>query len=171
MPRRHRYACPRSGNRTGPSTAALTWPERAACKRPRRLRLSRDFRTLVLGDDALNLHQQRVLGGVAAATVEKDHLDAGASEFLQEDHLVGVFTRQAIRIMDIEAVEGRQGSLAPVQMLQGRTQQGFTTIAIVDEAMKVVAGQFTGADTLLQGVELTGDGVGHLTRERSETRA
>src|ERR1700758_407259 len=52
---------------------------------------------LVLGEHALKLQQQAVLGGVPNRAIEKDHLCAGSREFFQQEHLMRVAAGKAIR--------------------------------------------------------------------------
>ena len=52
--------------------------------------------TLVLGDHALDLQEQVVLGAAADGAVEEHHLHAGTAELLDQEHLVGIAPGQAV---------------------------------------------------------------------------
>ena len=70
-----------------------------------------DLGAFVLGDHALKLHQQLILGGSARRGVEEAGLDAVTAEFLDQQHLVGVLAAQPIRTVnehDCDVAGGRQ---------------------------------------------------------------
>ena len=70
-----------------------------------------DLSAFVLGDHALKLHQQLILGGGARRGVEEASLDSVTSEFLDQQHLVGVLPAQPIRTVnehDLDVARGRQ---------------------------------------------------------------
>jgi hypothetical protein len=48
---------------------------------------------LLLGNDALDLHEQVILGGLTERSIEKDHLDTRPRQFLQEHDLVRIVAR------------------------------------------------------------------------------
>ena len=50
-----------------------------------------DLGPLVLGDHALDLEQQVLLGAVAEGVAQEDDLDAATGEFLEEQDLIGIF--------------------------------------------------------------------------------
>jgi len=66
-----------------------------------------DLRALVLGDHPLELAQQLVLRGAGSLRLlGEHHLDPAARELLQQQHLVGVAAREAVRRVtqhDLEA--------------------------------------------------------------------
>ena len=56
-----------------------------------------DLRLLVLGEHALELHQQLILGRVAARALDELHPRAGAGELLDQQRLVGELAGQPVR--------------------------------------------------------------------------
>jgi hypothetical protein len=64
-----------------------------------------NFGALILGDHALDLQQELIFRGLADFPIEEDHLDPCLQELLQQQHLMGVVARQAIRTMHIELVD------------------------------------------------------------------
>ena len=56
-----------------------------------------DLCPLILGDDALNLQQEVIFRALPDRLIEKNHLDAVASPFVQKDDLIGVTAGQPIR--------------------------------------------------------------------------
>src|SRR5215207_11497605 len=80
---------------------------------------------LVLSEHALELQQQAVLRGVLDRTIEKDHLRSGAGELLQQQHLMRVAAGEAIRGVDVDDIDRRQGHEV-TQALQGRSDQTGT---------------------------------------------
>ncbi len=50
-----------------------------------------DLGTLVLGDHALDLQQQVLLGSAAGGIAKEDDLDAAMVEFLNEQYLICIF--------------------------------------------------------------------------------
>src|SRR5215208_8086831 len=87
---------------------------------------------LVFGEHALELQQQAILRGVSDRAIEEDHLRAGAGELLQQQHLMRVAAGEAIRGMDVDDIDRRQGHEV-TQALQGRSDQTGTAVAVVDE--------------------------------------
>jgi hypothetical protein len=72
-----------------------------------------DLGPLILRDHPLHLEEERILGGLARCAVEEVDLDAGALEFLQQQHLVGILARQAVGRMHVEAIQpARRGQIA-----------------------------------------------------------
>ena len=80
------------------------------------------LRFLVLGEDALELHQQLVFRGVAARALDELHPDPGAGEFLQQQRLVGELAGQPVRGVAQHHVQAALGGQVP-QRLQGRADQ------------------------------------------------
>jgi hypothetical protein len=60
-------------------------------------RALQDLRPLVLGDHALELNQQLILGARALRCLHKEGLDTVASELFDQQDLVRVFAAQSIR--------------------------------------------------------------------------
>lgn len=88
---------------------------------PRAPAALQDARALVLGDHALDLQEQVVLGRAADGAVEERHSDAGVAEILDE-HLVGVASRQAVGGEHVDQVHlARRDRVA--QRLQHRARQ------------------------------------------------
>jgi transposase len=52
-----------------------------------------ELRALVLGNDALDLHEEVILGGLTERAIEKDHLDARLRQFFQEHDLLRIVAR------------------------------------------------------------------------------
>jgi hypothetical protein len=74
-----------------------------------------DLGALVLGDHALDLEQEVVLGAGADGAVREDDLGAGLAELLDEENLIGVPPGQTIRRKDVDLIEhaGRHGIAQP----------------------------------------------------------
>ena len=87
---------------------------------------------LVLGEHALKLQEQAVLGGVPDWAIEEDYLRAGAREFFQQEHLMRVAAGEPIRGMNIDDINCREGDEV-TQALQGRSDQTGSAVAVVDE--------------------------------------
>src|SRR3954452_11354640 len=87
---------------------------------------------LVLSEHALKLQQQAVLRGVPDRAIEEDYLRAGSREFLQQQHLMRVAAGEAIRGMNIDDINCREGDEV-TQALQGRSDQTGPAVAVVDE--------------------------------------
>ena len=117
-----------------------------------------DLGTLVLGDHSLDLQQQVVLGTAADRAVEKHDLHARTADLLDQEHLVGVAPGQAIRGMDVDAVDGA-GRHGVAQPLQGGTQQGGAAVALVEEGVLRLEPRAVGRDPLSQAGDLAGDGA------------
>jgi hypothetical protein len=60
-----------------------------------------DLGPLVLGDHALQLHQQRVFGAVAAWAFEEHHRCACLGELLDQQRLGGVLARQRLALAQL----------------------------------------------------------------------
>ncbi len=69
-----------------------------------------------------------------------------------------VVARQSVGVLDVEAIDGSGGG-GVAQPLQGRAEQGFSRVAIVDEAEFGGNRHAVAEDPPIQEVELTGDGV------------
>ena len=88
--------------------------------------------SLVLGEHALQLQQQAVLGRVPDRAIEEDHLRAGLGELLDQQNLMRVAAGEAIRGMDVDEIDGREGHEV-AQTLQGGSDQTGAAVAVVDE--------------------------------------
>ena len=80
----------------------------------------RDLDALVFGDRALDLREQARLRIIRQGLVEKDHLDAEALELFENQDLIGVLAREAIRTQDQGGLE-RSGLGAVAQPVEART--------------------------------------------------
>jgi len=114
---------------------------------------------LVLGHHALDLEQQIVFGTAPEFPIQEDHLHTEAGQFIDEQHLIGVFARQAVRGMHIEPVH-RTGGRQITEALQGRPHQGRATVPIVQKRHRLGEREPVGRDALAQRSDLTGNGVG-----------
>ncbi len=63
--------------------------------------------SFVLGEHALQLQQQAVLGRGPDQVIEKDHLRAGLGELLDQQNLMRIAAGEAIRGMDVDEIDGR----------------------------------------------------------------
>ena len=92
-----------------------------------------DLRPLVLGDHPLELAQQLILRGAGPLRLlREDHLDPGALELLEQQHLIGVSAREPVRRVTqqhLEAALDRQVA----QPLQPRAAQHRARDALVLE--------------------------------------
>jgi hypothetical protein len=59
---------------------------------------------LVFGDHALHLRQELVLGGFANGSVEKHQSEPTLFQLIDQQHLMDVTARQAIRRLHVEAI-------------------------------------------------------------------
>src|SRR5215218_2830337 len=117
---------------------------------------------LVLGDHALDLEQEVVLGGAADRAVEEHDLGAGAAELLHQEHLVGVTARQPVGGVDVEPLDVTGGH-GVTQPLQGWAQQARAAVALVDVGAVGLDLTAVGGDVLAQRGDRAGDrGVARL---------
>ncbi len=63
-------------------------------------RALQDLRSFVLGDHALELHQQLIFRSGALRCIHKARLDSLSGELLDQQNLVGIFATQSIRRVD-----------------------------------------------------------------------
>ena len=86
---------------------------------------------LVLGEHALQLQQQAVLGRGPDRAIEEDHLRAGVGELLEQQHLMRVAAGETIRGMDVDDIDRRERDEV-AQTLQwicfGLVESGFVAI-------------------------------------------
>ena len=137
---------------------ALSEPERAACRRPAAAATLDDLRPLVLRDHPLHLQQEVVLGGAADRVVEEDHLGADAAKLLDEQDLVGVAPREAIRGVDVEAPHQAHGDRV-AQPLQRGAHEARPAVPLVDAGVLRQRAVALGGDPLAQRRDLAGDRV------------
>ena len=74
---------------------------------------------LVFGNDALNLQQELVLRCTADRPVQEHDLGAAAAKLLDQEHLVGVASRQPVRRVHVNAFD-LSASHRIAQLLQRR---------------------------------------------------
>ena len=117
-----------------------------------------DLGTLVLGNHALDLKQQVLLGSTAGGIPQEDDLDAAMVEFLKEQYLICIFARKSIWIEDVKAVDGPGGGLIP-ESLETRADQDAAADSVVHEAQFGVAYQGILGDSLGDLLKLAGDRV------------
>jgi hypothetical protein len=91
-----------------------------------------DLRSLVLGDDPLDLQEQVAFGRVPERMVQEDQLHARTVELLHEQDLVGVATGQSIRRVNIQAIQATSSSNVP-EPLERRPGKRGPAIADVKE--------------------------------------
>ncbi len=91
-----------------------------------------DLRLLVLGEHALELHQQLVLGRVSARALDELNPRAGPGEFLDQQRLVGELAGQPVRGVAQHHVDPDPGDQVP-QPFQGRADQCGAGVALVVE--------------------------------------
>jgi hypothetical protein len=112
----------------------------------------------VLGDDALHLHEQFILGTGADSAIEKDHVDVAALQLIQQQRLMRLPSRQAIGRQHIKTVkQSACGGIA--QAFQRGPQQRAARTAVIDEAQSLAQGIPILSDTFAQHGNLAGDGV------------
>jgi hypothetical protein len=77
-----------------------------------------DLGALILRNHALDLQEQIIFRAVPQSAIQKDDVDLGAAELVNQQDLVGIFPRQAIGRVDIEPVHTAGGDDI-AQALQG----------------------------------------------------
>jgi hypothetical protein len=60
---------------------------------------------LILGDGALDLQQELVVGVVGDGPLDEDDRAAGAAQFFEDEHLVGVLARESVGGEDGDQLE------------------------------------------------------------------
>jgi hypothetical protein len=118
-----------------------------------------DLRPFVLGDDALDLHQQFVFRRPRPRPVEEGDGDAGAGELVEQEHLMGVPAGQAVGPVDVEHIDAPDGHHV-AQALQSRAHQGRAAVAVVHELQRRGDDQTVRGGPLAQGGQLAADGLG-----------
>src|SRR5665811_2212876 len=89
-----------------------------------------DLGAFILGDHALELHQQRVLGAVTAWPFDEHHLGAGLGELLDQQRLVGILAGQPVRGVHQQHVHWHLADQV-AQPLQRRADQTRPGMAVV----------------------------------------
>ena len=95
-------------------------------------RALQNLRPLVLGDHALELNQQLILGARALRCLHKERLDPMASKFFDQQDLIGVFAAQSIRRIGEHDLNLTLGSKVP-NPLKARPLECRAAIAFVFE--------------------------------------
>ncbi len=90
----------------------------------------RDLDAFVFGDRSLDLGEQARLRIIGEGLVEKDHLDAEALELFENQDLIGVLPREAIRTQDQDGRE-RSGLGAVAQPVEARPVQTRAAVSVV----------------------------------------
>jgi hypothetical protein len=90
------------------------------------------LRLLVLGEHALELHHQLVLGGVSTRAFDEFHRGAGAGEFLDQQCLVGELAGQPVRGVTQHHIHSDPGDDI-AQPLQRRANEGGPGVSFVFE--------------------------------------
>jgi hypothetical protein len=111
------------------------------------------------GFHPLHLHEQRLFGARPRGVIEKHDLHPAAFQLLQQQHLIGIWARQAVWRMHRELIDPARGGDI-TQALQGRADQGCPAVPLVNEDQVLQQWHPGGSDPLPQGSELTLNGVG-----------
>src|SRR3954471_5721817 len=117
-----------------------------------------EYRALVLGNGTLNLQQQLVARVLGDGTVEEGDLDAGPTELLEQQDLVGVAARQAV---GREHRDDLDGGVAPriAQAVEARAIEPRAAIALVAEDVRLGQRVTFGLRPTPQDGELAIDGL------------
>lgn len=91
-----------------------------------------DLGPFVLGHHPLHLKQQMVLGRLADLVVDKHQFHAAPLQFVHQEHLVSITSRQPVGTQHVQAVDASGGGLV-AQPLQRRTNQCCAAVTLVDE--------------------------------------
>ncbi len=91
-----------------------------------------DLGPLVLGDHALELDHQLVLGRLCPRALQEADLGAGPGELVDEQGLVGVAAGQAVGRVAEDDIDGDLDGEVP-EALQGGADQGGSRVALVLE--------------------------------------
>ena len=109
----------------------MTLPDLARQALPRRYR-SGELGLLVLGEHALELDQQLVLGAVAARPLHELDPHPAAGELLDQQRLVGELAGQPVRRVDEDHVQAALGGQVPQRLQAGPDERG-PGVALVGE--------------------------------------
>jgi hypothetical protein len=113
---------------------------------------------LVFGNDALNLQQELVLRCTADRPVQEHDLGAAAAKLLDQEHLVGVASRQPVRRVHVNAFD-LSASHRIAQLLQRRPLKVRAAPAVIHVTVVRLELQPISGDALLQRRDLTVDRV------------
>ena len=108
-------------------------PEHLALSRAKELPPTvafRDLDALVFGDRALDLREQARLRVIGQGLVEKEHLNAEALELFENQDLIRVLAREAIRTQNQRGLE-RPGLGSVTQPVEARPVEPRTAVAVV----------------------------------------
>ena len=113
---------------------------------------------LILGDHALNLQQQIVLGRTANRSIEEDDVNTAAAKLLDQQNLIGIPPGQPIGSVHINPIElaTRHGV---AQAFQSWASQRGAAAALVDVGMMRIDGDRVGTSPLVQSCKLAGDRI------------
>ena len=118
-----------------------------------------DQRPLVLGDGTADLQEKLIMRLLGHWTIQKLHLTAVLLQFLDQQDLVDVVAGQAIRVGDVQPVEGRQrGPVA--EPVESRAAQAGAAVAVVAEDVVVGQPLAPPGDVGPQPLNLLLDGLG-----------
>jgi hypothetical protein len=95
-------------------------------------RALQNLRSFIFRDHSLELHEQLVLGRRTARRADKQGLDAGAGELLDQENLVRVSSAQPVGRIDENGLDQSLGSKI-AHPLEAGTDQARPTIAVVLE--------------------------------------
>ena len=113
---------------------------------------------LILGNRALDLQQQLVVGVVRDGMMQEYHLAAGAAELLQEQDLVSVFAGKPVRREHSDLLDGAVAH-GVSQRVQTGTVEPAATVALVAEHVLFDYGVASRRGPGVEGGELTVDGL------------
>jgi hypothetical protein len=115
-------------------------------------------RTLVLGDRALDLQQELIVGVLGDRMVQKDHRTASAPEFFEQQDLVGELAGKAV---GTEHGNGRDRAIADrvAQAVKAWSIQARAAEPLVPEDMVLVDLVAAGCGPGLQRGQLAVDGL------------
>jgi hypothetical protein len=108
--------------------SALTEPERGVS--PTAPAALKNLGAFIFGDHALNLEQEIILRRVPDRPVQEHDVHTGAPQLVDEQRLVCVTPSQAIRGMDIQALNLAAGGRI-AKALESRTHEDRAAVAVV----------------------------------------
>jgi hypothetical protein len=115
-----------------------------------------DLGPLVLGDHALHLQEEIVFWRAPQLAIEEDQLHTATLELVDQQDLIGVFAGQAIRRVDVKAIDGAVGCRI-AQAFQSWAHQRTAAVTLVDETQLGIERQVIALETFFQRCDLTGD--------------
>ena len=113
---------------------------------------------LILGNHALHLQQQIILGRAANRPVHEQHLHPGAAELFHQQSLVCVAPGQSVGSKDIQLVDAPRRSRV-AQPFQRRTNKDRAAVTLVDIGVIRLELPTIGGNPLAEGRDLAGNGV------------